>query len=586
MPVLDRNPSFSKRLQRYREENDLTPADLAAALGVSRATIYRWENGTARPSRSMVACLDELGAPLPAEDELNTRSIPRLKEAAGMSAALSDLREASVRGFRFGGEDHECLPAPYVRNGPPDQMSFHETLIDLQEQDGSSMPWDVYRRRLALVETVGGTPTAQHLLEARRETALSWNSNYGSHGWHRYVGRFPPHLVRALLNSWDLTEADLVLDPFAGSGTTLVECRLLGIPAVGIELCPLSAMMSRAKVGFPADPESLRDLPERYEAYYARRMRGRRMRPSAASIFKRFPCMEPFSNAEKWFSPEAFLGVAITVDFACTLSGYEQDFLLTALSARMRSIGNVDVDVVRAEYRKTPREDVDVQKLVAAQVRRMIASIRASVASHDGLMERDARLYDIVHSSVLDARLDESSVSAIVTSPPYGVESLSYLRTHLLSYRSLKHFLGADPYERHEAFIGSEYVDGGEMEPQGSVAWDVSPTFEEFFAELAAPRDRKRHAMMVKFFDGLARVAERMHYWLVPGGHVGFVVGNKRLGERIIPTDAIVTEIFAAHGLAVERVVEHKLKTNNSNSQVPWQERIIQNEFVMMFKAE
>lgn len=296
--------------------------------------------------------------------------------------------------------------------------------------------------------------------------------------------------------------------------------------------------------------------------------------------------MQRFANVEKWFSMEALIGVAITVDFAEQFDGYERDFLLTALSSKMRSIGNVDVDVVRAEYRKTPREGVDVGKLVLAHMRRMLKSIKASISTHEDLIEVDPARYEVLHNSVLEADIEPGSISAIVTSPPYGVESLSYVRTHLLSYRSLKCYLGADPYERHDAFIGSEYLDGAEMDAETSAAWAASPAFRDFFGEPPATSDRKRHAMMVKFFDDLLRVGERMHLWLKTDGHVAFVVDNKRLGDRIIPTDQIISEIFETRGFVTESVIEHKLKTNNSNSQVPWQERVIQNEFVMVFRAK
>ena len=52
----------------------------------------------------------------------------------------------------------------------------------------------------------------------------------------------------------------------------------------------------------------------------------------------------------------------------------------------------------------------------------------------------------------------KGSVSHIITSPPYGIEAISYLRTHLLSYRSLIAYLDHDPYDTREKTIGSEYL--------------------------------------------------------------------------------------------------------------------------------
>ena len=90
-------------------------------------------------------------------------------------------------------------------------------------------------------------------------------------------------------------------------------------------------------------------------------------------------------------------------------------------------------------------------------------------------------------------------------------------------------------------------------------------------------------AMMMHFFDETVAVTERFSSWLRPGGKGAIVIGNKRLGSELIPTAAIVTELLNAAGLRVDDTLKHKLKTNNSNSQVPWQERVIQDEYIILF---
>jgi len=45
------------------------------------------------------------------------------------------------------------------------------------------------------------------------------------HGWYRFVLSFPPHLVRQYLAVMGLESNDLLLDPFCGTGSTLVEAK-------------------------------------------------------------------------------------------------------------------------------------------------------------------------------------------------------------------------------------------------------------------------------------------------------------------------------------------------------------------------
>ena len=57
--------------------------------------------------------------------------------------------------------------------------------------------------------------------------------------------------------------------------------------------------------------------------------------------------------------------------------------------------------------------------------------------SHKGILGKSDSI-KIIEGSCLGTCIEANSISAIITSPPYGVESLSYLRTHLLSFRALE----------------------------------------------------------------------------------------------------------------------------------------------------
>ncbi len=63
--------------------------------------------------------------------------------------------------------------------------------------------------------------------------------DYGVHDWYRFVLSFPPHLVRNYLDRFSLGPGNVVLDPFCGTGTTLVECKKIGVNSIGIEANPM-----------------------------------------------------------------------------------------------------------------------------------------------------------------------------------------------------------------------------------------------------------------------------------------------------------------------------------------------------------
>src|SRR5207249_11295828 len=78
------------------------------------------------------------------------------------------------------------------------------------------------------------------------------------HGWYRFVLSYPPHLVRQYMSVFGLTHGDLILDPFCGTGTTLVEARKHAITSVGCDAHPFAALVTRVKTNWALDPKLLK----------------------------------------------------------------------------------------------------------------------------------------------------------------------------------------------------------------------------------------------------------------------------------------------------------------------------------------
>lgn len=572
------------KIKRLRANTGFTQTAFAQLVGVSVSSLRRWESGQTLPSPLAQIKLEEIMAAEKNND---------IKKLIKKSVKKIQLNGEMKINFKYNNINHKCSLMPFVVNGPEDQNDFHKMLIKMQEHDEVNIDWDTYKHRLSLIKDVDGCRTAQYELELPKDTSKSWSSDYGSHGWHRYVGRFPAPLIRAIINYFSIVPDDIILDPFCGSGTTLVEARLLGISAIGIEVSPLSSLISRVKSQFIEPEENLLELPNSLEVYYIKRwdifMENKTFTEiSYDEILNRNGnLIKRFSNIEKWFSKEALLGTSIVVEFLQKQPPYYRDILAVALSAKMRSIGNVDVDVVRAEYRKLPRENVDVLKLVKSQLAKMAKAINMSYETHKELIGSPNSIR-VIEDTVLNADIKDGSISYIITSPPYGVESISYLRTHLLSFRALECLLGLDPYKFNEEVIGSEYLDDDVLHIENFGVSNSSKTYKSFFDELLNKSELKKHykriTMMMKFFEDMNKVIKKFAVWLKPGGKVAFIIGNKKIDKYIIPTDDIFKEIFEYNGFDYIDSIEHKLKTNNSNSKVPWQDNIIENEFAMFFK--
>jgi len=82
--------------------------------------------------------------------------------------------------------------------------------------------------------------------------AVDWDfveapANTGLHAIHPYPAKFIPQIPRQLIQLFGLEERGVLLDPFCGSGTTLVEAINAGRDAYGVDLNPLACLISRVK---------------------------------------------------------------------------------------------------------------------------------------------------------------------------------------------------------------------------------------------------------------------------------------------------------------------------------------------------
>jgi len=68
------------------------------------------------------------------------------------------------------------------------------------------------------------------------------------HDWYRFVLSFPAHLVRYYISNFGLQNHAVVLDPFCGTGTTLVKAHLQGMRVMGVETNPFACFTSQMKL--------------------------------------------------------------------------------------------------------------------------------------------------------------------------------------------------------------------------------------------------------------------------------------------------------------------------------------------------
>jgi hypothetical protein len=108
--------------------------------------------------------------------------------------------------------------------------------------------------QLALFIDVAETP---QILKVARYGTFVDNMSLPIHRWFRYSAGFSAQWVEHVLSDWNIKPGQIVLDPFAGSGTVPIVCDAIGIESLGIDAHPMVARISKAKLLWTTPVERL-----------------------------------------------------------------------------------------------------------------------------------------------------------------------------------------------------------------------------------------------------------------------------------------------------------------------------------------
>lgn len=327
------------------------------------------------------------------------------------------------------------------------------------------------------------------------------NTREATHAAHPYPAKFIPQIPRALIQDLHPGDDSTVLDPFCGSGTTLVEAAAAGLPAVGIDLHPLACLISKVKVT-PLDCS----LEEAARAALAR---------ASTHAIPEIP------RIDHWFAvPVQEALAALVASIERETRADVRDALRVAFSSIVVKVSRQDSDTRYAAIEKNvSRHDVNEHFLRAAR------SLGAAVsATWKGVTRPRVR---VINKNVLNTTPEDvgARVSLVVTSPPYP-NAYEYWLYH--KYRM--YWLGMDPLHVRENEIGAR---------------------PHFFKKNPATADDFR-VQMAKVFRLLQEV-------VVEGGHACFQVGNSKIHGHVVDNGELLRLAAAPFGFCNTETVSREI---------------------------
>ncbi len=390
------------------------------------------------------------------------------------------------------------------------------------------------------------------------DLAFTANREAPLHRWVPWIAGYSKTFVEEAL-ARHVNAPSVVLDPFAGVGTTLIEADLVGHEAIGFEINPYATFAARTKLkAHRIDSNALRETVRSLWAF------GHKVNTNGAEPQTAPPA--GFRTRTPFYSPKVLRKVLLTLDFVeQQVDPCLSDVFQLAFASTMVQYSNYSYEPSLGRKSTAQRPDVTDFPVIET-----VAEKLAQIAD-DADWHRCARVKNqrkdgrVIAESFFDGHrnLPAGSVDLIVTSPPY-LNNYHYnrnTRPHLYwlglcnSTQDLKQleYMNFGTYWQN-----ARELDSVELDP---LAYDDE--IEHSIAEIRRKNPEKgiyggrgwaNYAAL--YFNDCARFLNGANWCLRSGGTALVVIGNSILQGVPIPTDRFLARIAERCGL--ETVHIHK----------------------------
>lgn len=337
---------------------------------------------------------------------------------------------------------------------------------------------------------------------------------YLTHSLHPYPAKFPPQLPNSILTKFGV-KGQTVLDPFCGSGTTLVEARLLGFNAIGVDVNGLSSLLSKVKATPLTDSEQI--AVKKFICVVENEdFQWRINRPKIE--------VKQIEGLDHWFQYNVAEELTHLLNLINKLNDDNvKDFLKIVVSSIIVKVSNQESDTRFAAKNKGIKDNFTFRLFInraTEYLDRMIEfSKKVPSNGYLKLLNADSRNLTM---------LDDNSIDIIITSPPYA-NTYDYYLYH----KFRKRWLDIDVKFAQNNEIGSRREYSSLKKPAEQWTTDLKLCFAEMYRLIKT--------------DGLAFI----------------VIGDSVIKKQLIRIDEVVRDFMPEIGFEICNIISSDLSEHS-----------------------
>ena len=383
-------------------------------------------------------------------------------------------------------------------------------------------------------------PSIQSIRESfNGKTTRTQSRRYGPHGLHEYKGRFNPQTPRSLILA-NFNKGSVVMDPFMGSGTTLIEARDLGYKAFGVELNPFAFLLAKAKKIYGEMPSF------------------------GKIIWKPNLMNRPFYDKEtknyliKWFPSDQFRQLEYIQNHLLQLNTNQRVIAQVVLSNLLRDHSLQDPRDLRIRRRAVVPKGAGLLESFKSKFEELSQKHSEWIKEFGLKKSPEVRLFNFDSRDL--SSIQKIKINGTVSSPPYAT-ALPYVDTYRLSMIALGLIQPKQILKKEKELIGSrdaasvdQLVFGEQISVLPKKIRDVIYHVKNEVEKNTTAGFRKKAApyAYARYFSSMLRVLEELYSIEKPGSNNFWVIGPNRtkLGSEwfIMETPELVGELVKSVG--------------------------------------
>ena len=360
--------------------------------------------------------------------------------------------------------------------------------------------------------------------------------------WYRYKEGFSIQFIEKIVEEYGSNNMSVLLDPFAGSGTTILAANRMGLKGIGFEVNPFSHFLMQVKQRHYCE-ETVQIFKKTYESIISE---------LETEDYEEYE-LPALSISNKVFQAEAEKAM---MSCKCKIQKNEnndvRDLLFLGWLACIEELSDYRKAGNGLKKRKTVKPVIVSANDVVNRLRNQYSLMYEDIGARSKSIEIENTIYN---TSCLDFgnKVDKDCVDGIIFSPPYA-NCFDYTEIYKLelwfgdfvkSYDDLKQLRN----KSLKSHLNVKYS-------FDSLHSDKNEMLNERISQISDAElwDKRIPQMIYGYFNDMFNIIDNCYEVLKKGGFCAIVVGNSAYGGVVLPTDLILAEYAEKIGFTVDKI--------------------------------